>query len=412
VGVPEPGAAHLINSSDDTRSRLELADILRLFGPSYAQTHAVSPVEQRIIDDLIACRTASLDGHLEHCAQCGFARQAYNSCRNRHCPKCQTVTKMRWVEARRAELLPTAYFHTVVTLPHELNPLVLANKRLLLGLLFRRASATLLDFGQRRLGGQLGAPMVVHTWDQLLRPHLHLHALVPGGALADGGQPWTPTSATCLLPVKALRTVFRAKYLDALPELYADHALRCTDATWTLEPPTAFDTFVKQRRHKKWVVYAKPPFGGPEPTLSYLGRYTHRVAISNYRLLDLQGDQVRFTLRNRQQGDRVEVAQLEAHTFIQRFLLHVLPSGFMRIRHDGVLANRCKAHTLPRCRQALGHVAPPPQPEPKSVAQWMQLWTGIDITRCPACGHQPLERHPLPAALGVKHNRDPPRPSP
>lgn len=410
--VPEPCEAHTAKASGEATARLEVADILRRFGPSYAQTHSVSPFEQRLIDDLIACRTAQLGGHLDSCTQCGFERPAYNSCRNRHCPKCQTVTKMRWVEARRAELLPTPYFHTVMTLPHELNPLVLANKRLLLGQLFRSASETLLDFGQRRLGGQLGATMVLHTWDQLLRPHFHLHALVPGGALADGGPTWNPTSPTFLFPVKALSTVFRAKYLDALQELYAEQALRFTDATWALEAPTAFDTFVKRLRRHKWVVYAKPPFGGPEQTLSYLGRYTHRVAISNSRLLDLQGDQVRFTFRNRQHGDRVEVAQLEAHTFIQRFLLHVLPSGFIRLRHYGVLANRCKASTLPLCRQALGQAAPPPQPEPKSVAQWMQTWTGIDITRCPACGHQPLERHPLPAALGVPHTRDPPMPPP
>jgi hypothetical protein len=410
VGVPEPCEAHLAQSSCETSSRLELADIVRCFGPSDAQTHSVSPVEQRIIDDLIACRTARLGGHIEHCSQCGFERQAYNSCRNRHCPKCQTVTQMRWVEARRAELLPTPYFHTVVTLPHELNPLVLANKRLLLGQLFRSASETLLEFGQRRLGGQLGAIMLLHTWDQRLNPHFHLYALVPGGALADDGQRWQPTHPKFLFPVKALSTVFRAKYLDALSQLYAEQALRFTDATLALEAEAAFDTFVKRLRQKKWIVYAKPPFGGPEQTLSYLGRYTHRVAISNHRFLDLQGDQVRFTFRNRQQGDRVEVAQLEAHTFIQRFLLHVVPSGFMRIRHYGLLANRCKAHTLPRCRQALGQVEPPSPPEPQSVAQAMQSWTGIDITRCPACGHQPLERIPMPAVLGATRNRDPPAP--
>jgi hypothetical protein len=390
---------------------VELADILRCFGPSYARTHAVSPFEQRIIDDLVACRTASLGGHIEHCSQCGFERQAYNSCRNRHCPKCQTVTKMRWLEARRAELLPTPYFHTVLTLPHELNPLVLANKRLLLGLLFQSASETLLEFGQRRLGGQLGAIMVLHTWDQLLKPHFHVHALVPGGALADEGQRWNPTHAKFLFPVKALSTVFRAKYLDGLRRFYADQELRLTHTTSELEAPKAFETFVKGLRSKNWVVYAKPPFGGPEQTLSSLGRYSHRVAISNHRLLDIQGEQIRFTFRNRQQGDRSEVAQLDAHTFIERFLMHVLPSGFVRVRHYGLLANRCKAYTLPLCRQALGQVAPSPPPEPKSVAQWMQQWSGIDITRCPACGHQPLEGIPVPAALGTHRNRDPPPPS-
>lgn len=406
--APQPCEAHLEGASDHTQPRLELADILRRFAPSYAQAHAVSPFEQRIINDLIACRTASLGGHSEHCTACGFERQAYNSCRNRHCPKCQTVTKMRWLEARQAELLPTPYFHTVFTLPHELNPLVLANKRSLLGLLFQSASATLLEFGQRRLGGQLGTTMLLHTWDQLLKPHLHLHALVPAGALADDGQSWNPTHPKFLFPVKALSTVFRAKYLDALRQRHADHALRFAGATSELQAEAAFDTFVKRLRCKMWVVYAKPPFGPPGQTLSYLGRYTHRVAISNHRLLDLQGDQIRFAFRNRRQGDSVQVAQLHAHAFIKRFLLHILPSGFMRIRHCALLANRCKAYTLPLCRQALGQVAPPTQHEPKSVAQWMQQWTGIDITRCPACGHQPLERHPLPAALGTKRNRDPP----
>jgi hypothetical protein len=400
-----------MTSSSDPRSGLELADILRRFGPSYAQTHSVSPFEHRILDDLTACRTATLGGHLDHCRACGFERQAYNSCRNRHCPKCQTVTKMRWVEARRAELLPTPYFHTVLTLPHELNPLVLANKRLLLGLLFRSASETLLEFGQSRLGGRLGAIMILHTWDQLLKPHVHLHALVPGGALANQGQTWNPTKATYLFPVKAVSTVFRAKYRDGLKALYAKQALRFTGDTVDLEAPRTFDRFVKRVCQKKWIVYAKAPLGGPEQTLSYLGRYTHRVAISNHRLLDMQGDQVRFTFRNRQQGDRMETTQLGAHTFIKRFLRHVLPSGFVRVRHYGLLANRCKAYTLPLCRQILGQGEPTPQPEPKSVAQWMQQWTGIDITRCPACGHQPLERIAVPAALGANRNRDPPAPT-
>jgi hypothetical protein len=359
----------------------------------------------------MTCRTARLGGHLEHCLACGFERHAYNSCRNRHCPTCQTLTQMRWIEARGAELLPTPYFHTVFTLPHEVNPLVLANKRLLLALLFQSASETLLDFGKRRLGGQLGAIMILHTWDQLLKPHFHVHALVPGGALGNQGQTWNPTKATYLFPVKALSTVFRAKFRDGLKRLYAEQALRLTEATLDLEAPRAFKRFVKRLCQKKWVVYAKPPFGGPEQTLSYLGRYTHRVAISNHRLLDLQGDQIRFTCRNRKHGDRSEIVQLHAHTFIKRFLMHVLPSGFVRIRHYGVLANRCKATTLPLCRQALGQGATPP-PEPKSVAQWMQQWTGIDITHCPACGHQPLERIPVPAVLGPSPNRDPPAPRP
>lgn len=245
-----------------------------------------------------------------------------------------------------------------------------------------------------------------------MTPHFHVHALIPGGALADQGQSWNTTKTTYLFPVKALSTVFRAKYGDGLKRLYDEQALRFTPTTCHLESPYAFKRFLQDVCQKKWVVYAKAPFGSAVRTLNYLGRYTHRVAISNHRLLDIQGDQVRFTFRNRQQGDRSEIEQLHAHTFIQPFLMHVLPSGFVRIRHYGLLANRCKAYTLPLCRQALGHVDPPSQPEPKSVAQWMQQWTGIDITCCPACGHQTLERHPLPAALGTHRNRAPPSEGP
>ena len=405
--APEPCEAHQAKELVEAGARLEVADILRRFGQSYAQTHSVSSFEQRIVDDLITCRTPRLGGHLERCTQCGFERHAYNSCRNRHCPKCQTITKMRWLEARQAELLPTPYFHTVFTLPHELNPLVLTNKRCLLGLLFQSASETLLDFGKRRLHGQLGATRILHTWDQRLNPHVHVHALVPGGALADQGQRWNPTKATYLFPVKALSTVFRAKYRDGFKRLYDEQVLHFTPTTCHLERPEAFKRFLQRVCQKQWVVYAKAPFGAAEQTLDYLGRYTHRVAISNHRLLDIQGDQVRFTFRNRQQGDRSEIEQLHAHTFIERFLMHVLPSGFVRIRHYGLLANRCKAYTLPLCRQALGQ-ANPPAPELKSVTQWMEQWTGINLTRCPVCGHQPLERYLLPAALGGQHNRDPP----
>ncbi len=406
--MPAPCEPHLAPTPADSPPGLEVADILRRFGPSYAQAHSLSPFENRIIDDLTACRTARFGGHKERCPKCNFERQAYNSCRNRHCPKCQTVAKVRWVEARRAELLPTPYFHTVLTLPHELNPMVLSNKRLLLGLLFRSASETLLEFGQRRLSGQLGAIMVLHTWDQLLNPHFHLHALVPGGALADDGHSWNPTHPKFLFPVRALSTVFRAKYLEGLSQLYTEQELRLTGSTVALNRPKVFDTLVNQLHAKPWIVYAKAPFGGPEQTLSYLGRYTHRVAISNHRLIDLQGDQVRFTFRNRQQGDRLQVTQLAADTFIERFLRHVLPSGFVRIRHYGLLASRCKARTLPACRQVLGQWEPPPPSPSKSVSEWMQSWTGTDITRCPACGHQPLERSPLPVSLGVIHSRAPP----
>lgn len=388
-------------------SRWEVADIFRLYGETYRQTQPVSAAQDKVIEAIMACRTARLGGHAEQCPQCGFERYAYNSCRNRHCPKCQTVTKAQWVEARRADLLPTPYFHTVLTLPHELNPLILGNKRLLLGLLFRAASETLLQFGRHNLGGQLGAIMVLHTWDQVLQAHFHLHALVPGGALAADGARWVPTHPKFLFPVKALGEVFRGKFLGALQAPALHHALCFTEPTAHLRTQAGFAHLIAQLYAKDWVVYAKRPFKGPEHVLEYIGRYTHRVAISNNRIVDVRDGHVRFTYRNRRQGDQLQTMELPAHTFIQRFLLHLLPAGFVRIRHYGVLANRCKAHAVPRCRQALGQAPDIPVSEPKTAAQWMQQWTGIDITRCPQCGHQPLRRTPVPVGGGTAMPRAP-----
>ena len=399
--------SHAISPEPCDKPRWEVADILRCFGETYAQTHSVSPVEQRVIDDLIACRTARLGGHIDACPQCGFERQAYNSCRNRHCPKCQTVTKAKWVEARRAELLHTPYFHVVMTLPHELNPLILGNKRLLLGLLFRAASETLLQFGRRNLGGQLGATMVLHTWDQVLKPHFHLHALVPGGVLAEQGTRWVDTQPQFLFPVMALGEVFRGKFLGVLRTSEMTQALRFTEHTQRLSTKAGLAHLIDRLYDKNWVVYAKRPFKGPEQVLEYIGRYTHRVAISNHRLVDVRDGWVSFTYRHRKKGNQLQSLEWPAEVFIQRFLFHLLPPGFVRIRHYGLLANRCKAEALRECRQALGQPPDPPAAAPKSIAPWMQQWTGIDITCWPQCGHQPLVRTPLPVTGGTVMTRAP-----
>jgi hypothetical protein len=342
--------------------------------------------------DLLVCRTAALGGHAEQCGQCGFERYAYNSCRNRHCPKCQTLTKETWLEARKAELLEVPYFHCVFTLPHDLNLLVLTNKRLLLTLLLRATSQTLVQFGHHNLGGQLGGILLLHTWDQTLNAHFHVHALVPGGALADKGTRWVPTQARFLFPVQALGRVFRHKFLAAL------HASRDTlvGTAQTAALPTVqgFQRFIDSLYDKRWVVYAKRPMAGPEQVLDYLGRYTHRVAIANHRIVDGHDEQVRFTFRNRRQGNRVEIMTLPAHEFIRRFLLHVVPHGLQRLRHIGFLANRCKAQALRQCRHLLNQPAPPP-PQKKTIAEWMWQLTGTDVTRCPHCGHGPLQRIPL-----------------
>jgi hypothetical protein len=303
-------------------SQWELADIFRLYGESYRHTQPISAAQAKVMDAIMACRTAQLGGHAEQCPKFGFERYAYNSCRNRHCPKCQTVTKANWVAARRAELLPTPYFHTVLTLPHALNPLILSNKRLLLGLLFRTASDTLLQFGRQNLGGQLGAIMVLHTWDQVLQAHFHLHALVPGGALAEDGTHWVPTHPEFLFPVKALGKVFRGKFLEAFQQPTLTQALCLNAQTAHLSSKAGFAQLIDHLYAQHWVVYAKRPFPGPAQVIEYLGRYTHRVAIANHRIVDVRDGQVRFTYRNRQQGNQVQTLTLSAHTFIQRFFPH------------------------------------------------------------------------------------------
>ena len=389
-------------------SRWEVADIVRLYGDSYRQTQPVSPGQQRVLEAIAACRTAQLGGHMEQCPQCGFERYAYHSCRNRHCPTCQSFTKAQWVADRQADLLPVPYFYTVFTLPHALNALILGNKRLLLGLWFTAASQTLLQCGRHNLGGQLGGIMVLHTWDQLLNAHFHVHCLVPGGALTDDHTRWVPTHPAFLFPVKALGTVFRAKFLEALAHAHTTAALTFSDTTAALATPQGFAHLLDQLYATAWVVYAKAPFAGPAQVVDYIGRYTHRVAITNTRLVDVRDGQVCFTSRNRRHGDRLETMTVDAHTFLHRFLLHVLPTGFVRLRHYGFLANRCKARTLPQCRQLLGQVSPPALREPLTVAQWMRLVAGVDLTQCPQCGAGPLHRRPIPAASHLQGPRSPP----
>jgi ssDNA-binding Zn-finger/Zn-ribbon topoisomerase 1 len=388
--------------------RWEVADIVRLYGASYRQTHPVSPGQQRVLEAIAACRTAQLGGHMEQYPQCGFERYTYHSCRNRHCPKCQSFTTAQWVADRQADLLPVPYFHTVFTLPHALNALILGNKRLLLGLLFTAASQTLLQFGRHNLGGQLGGIMVLHTWDQLLNAHFHVHCLVPGGALADDGTRWVPTHPAFLFPVKALGTVFRAKFLAALAHARTTAALTFNDTTAAFATPQGFAHLLDQLSTTAWIVYAKAPFAGPAQVVDYIGRYTHRIALTNSRLVDVRNGHVCFTYRNRRNGDTLEQMTVDAHTFLRRFLLHVLPTGFVRLRHYGFLANRCKARTLPQCRQLLNHAPPPPPRQTLTVTQWMQQVVGIDLTQCPQCGARPLHRRPLPAASLLQRPRSPP----
>ena len=367
---------------------LELADIVRTYGEAYAQTHRLTPVQHRALRAIATCRTAALGGHQETCDHCGASRITYNSCRNRHCPKCQAGAREAWLAARQAELLPIPYFHVVFTLPHALNALAQGNPRVISTLLFRAAADTLLAFGRdpQHLGGTIGITAILHTWGQNLSQHLHLHCLVTGGALAPDGTRWiAPRSPGFLFPVRALATVFRGKFLDALDRAFATQQLTFAGSTAALADPTAFARFRAALRTVSWVVYAKRPFAGPAQVLAYLGRYTHRVALTNHRLVACDEGQVSFHWKDYADGDRVKIMTLPVEEFLRRFLLHIVPARFMRIRHFGLLANRRRATALAQCRQILAvpaPVAPAPPPDGPTADQ-------PSTNRCPFCqvGH-------------------------
>jgi hypothetical protein len=374
----------------------EVADLFRLYGETYRRHHVGPPGQHQVMHDIAACRTAQLGGHAAPCPSCGFERYAYHSCRNRHCPTCQTFTRGQWVEDRTAALLPVPSFHLVFTVPHALNPLIRTHKRPLLTLLFKAASQTLVQLGQRNGGGQIGCPMVLHPWDQTLGAPVHVHCLMAAGALAAHGVRWIEAEPRFLFPVRALSTVLRGQCCEALARLWTTGALPCPEEPPSGGRPADFAPLHAQLYTKEWVVYAKPPFAGPEHVLDSVGRSTHRIAIANHRLLDVRDRRVRFAYRNRREGNRAQTMTLDADACIRRVLLHVLPRGFLRLRHDGFLANRHKARTLHRCRALLGQPATPSPRHPPSVVQWMQEVTGIDLTQCPHCGAKPLGRLPLP----------------
>ena len=370
--------------------KVELADIVRRHGAALRAAHRLCAVQHRALRAIEHCRTAALGGELRQCDACGKQRYVYHSCRNRHCPKCQTRAKERWVAARRAELLPVPYYHLVFTLPHELNALAQGNPRALYAMIFAAASETLVEFGRnpRWLGGEIAATVVLHTWGQTLSQHLHVHCLVAAGALSPSGA-WMRSRRGFLFPVKALSIVFRGKVLAALGEAFARGQLALSGATGALGEPRVQRALLAALRAKPWVVYAKRPFAGPEQVLEYLGRYTHRTAISNERLLALDEHGVRFRYKDYAHGERRRLMSLEPVEFLRRFTLHVLPRGFNRIRHYGLLANRNK-HTLLACaRAALKILAPTPTPA-ESVAAFWQRIAGIDIERCPHCQHGTL----------------------
>lgn len=362
----------------------ELGEILRRHGAAYGAAQPLSPLQRSVLRALASCRTAARGGHLEQCARCGHRRAVYHSCRNRHCPKCQSLAQNDWLEARLADLLPVPYFHVVFTLPHELQALALAAPRALYDLLFRAARETLQTFARdpRHLGGEIGVIAILHTWSQTLGLHPHLHCVVTGGALAQDGSRWIATRhRDFLFPVRALAKVFRGKFLDGLRALRAREEIPDDGSL----PP-----LLARLGQKDWVVYAKPPFAGPESVLRYLGRYTHRVALSNRRLLRVDGETVTFRYRDSADGHREKTLELPVHEFIRRFLLHVLPRGFVRIRHAGLLANRTRREQIARSRALLRAEPPAPPPADETVCQKLLRVAGLDLRVCPACGEGPM----------------------
>ena len=367
-----------------TKGGVELADIFRTYGESYRHNHPLPVSHLKVIEAVERCRTAALGGHLEQCDRCGFERPAYNSCRNRHCPKCQSLAKVKWLDKQKSELLPTGYFHLVFTLPHELNPLILVNKKPLINILFQSVWQTLAQFAQRRLGGTLGITAVLHTWDQTLLDHFHLHCLVPAGVLSFDRNRWVSARQDFLFPVKALSLVFRAKFLDSLKKSFDQNKLLFVGQIAPWADARSFNALLERLRKNPWVLYAKKPFGSPAHVLDYLGRYTHRVALSNNRIRAIHNGEVTFAYRDRKNQDRRKLMTLDAEEFIRRFLLHVIPKGFIRVRHYGFLANHSK-DCLSNCRQLIGLTPAPPPPLQRSVEELMLALTGIDIHRCPLC---------------------------
>ena len=369
-------------------SKPEVADIFRIYGDDYLKNNTLPYAHKKVMHHIAVCRTAKLGGHVEQCDSCGYQRNAYNSCRDRHCPKCQSLVKEKWLNDRKAELLPCGYFHLVFTLPHELNAIILCNKTVTLAILFAAVSSTLQAFArdpQWRLEGQLGFIAVLHTWSQTLMDHFHLHCLIPAGALSFDKTRWVSARESYLFKVESLAKELRKRYLQKLEEAFVAEKLIFPGNTKIYGCRRKFKTLIQSLFQITWIVYAKRPFAGPEQVLEYLGRYTHRVAISNNRIVSIKNDKVTFTYKDRKRNDEVKTMALDANEFIRRFLLHVLPEGFMKIRYFGFLANTNKKECIPLLRKLIDPSAGLSQKTTETLQEMMLRLTGEDITCCPQC---------------------------
>jgi Putative transposase/Transposase zinc-binding domain len=362
------------------RPPCEVADVVRTHGKQFAEQygHLLDPHARRVLHAIENCRTAVLGGHVDACDRCGHQVISYNSCRNRHCPKCQGAARQRWLADRSAELLPVPYFHVVFTLPQQLAPLALQNKRIIYGILFQAVAASLLEVAAdpKHLGADIGFLAVLHTWGQNLEHHPHLHCVVPGGGLSPDRTCWISSGDRFLLPVKVLSRVFRGKFLALLRKAFRKGKLKFCGPLARLHRSSEFEAVLNQAYNREWVVYTKPPFGGPELVLRYLANYTHRVAISNHRILSVADGEVTFRWKDYAHGNKKKQMTLTGCEFLRRFMMHVLPKGFVRIRQFGILANRQRKALLDTCRRLL--------PEPPIITH-TEADSGSDLTLCPAC---------------------------
>ena len=355
--------------------QLQIADILKNHIADYQKAYPLWPEHKKIVSDLLNCRTAKLGGKIERCDHCGVLRVVYHSCRNRHCPRCQHMPRERWLEKRKQEILPVSYFHVVFTLPHELNAVILNNKKVMFNILFAASSKTLLKFGENQLNGTPGFLAILHTWDQKLHAHFHLHCIIAGGVVSKDGSRWIDCKNDYLFNQDALSLVFRAKFIQRMSDAIQNENLKFAPNTYKKLKNTLFD--------KKWVVSVRDPVKRPDYVLEYLARYTHRVAIANSRIKALKDGRVTFAAKNRKK-DRTETITISAVEFIRRFLLHSLPKGFVKIRHYGFLANRNRAKNLKTIRMLMGLTARAANTT-LLLEEMMQKITGIDITICPCC---------------------------
>ena len=362
-----------------------MADIIRATGDLFIEQnrHWLCWKHVKVLRAIERCRTAALGGHLDECTRCGYRAISFNSCRNRHCPKCQTAARDRWIAARQKELLPTPYLHVVFTLPGRLSPLVLQNKKIIYDLLFRTSAETLLEVARNpeHLGAEIGFFSVLHTWSQKLTAHPHVHCVVPAGGLSPDHTRWIRSRDNYFLPKEVLAELFRGKFVDALKDAFQNGQLRFHGDLKLLAQPEIFAAWLRPLHRQDWVVYLKRPFGGPAYVVQYLGRYTHRVAISNHRLVSFKDGQVTFRWRDSAHHNEQKLMTLSVDEFLRRFLLHILPKGFVRIRNFGFLANRRRSTLLPLCFQLLGTTPQPPAEEHSSSTE-----DAAELYRCPHCG--------------------------